>query len=140
VGRTFVAFTHIGRKTGQPHQAVAMVLRYDKATGEAVICAAWGPQTDWYRNLQASPAGQVQLGGQTFTPQQRFLPGDEAFEVAVAFRREHPHRLRLLARILGWGDLGDDAALRTFIAGHPFVAFRPSEQAPTPPEDVAPER
>jgi deazaflavin-dependent oxidoreductase (nitroreductase family) len=140
VGRTFVAFTHTGRKTGQPHQAVAMVLRYDKATGEAVICAAWGPQTDWYRNLQAHPAVQVQLGGQTFTPQQRFLPEDEAFDVAVAFRRQHPYRLRLLGTILGWGELRDDAGLRAFIAGHPFVGFRPTAQAATPPEDVAPER
>ena len=41
VGRTFLAFTHLGRRTGQPHQTVAMVLHYDGATGEAVICAAW---------------------------------------------------------------------------------------------------
>ncbi|SNS08364.1 deazaflavin-dependent oxidoreductase, nitroreductase family [Geodermatophilus saharensis] len=73
VGRTFLAFTHLGRRTGRPHQTVAMVLRHDEATGEAVICAAWGPQTDWYRNLQAHPATTVQLGGATFTPRQRFF-------------------------------------------------------------------
>ena len=42
VGRTFLAFAHVGRKTGQPYQTVAMVLRDDKVTGEAVICAGWG--------------------------------------------------------------------------------------------------
>jgi deazaflavin-dependent oxidoreductase (nitroreductase family) len=126
VGRTFVAFTHTGRTTGRPHQAVAMVLRYDTGTGEAVICAAWGPQTDWYRNLQAHPATKVQLGGETFTPRQRFLPDEEAFAVAVGFRRAHPHRLRLLSRVLGWGDLRDDAAVREFVHTHPFVAFRPA--------------
>ena len=68
VGRTFVMFTHVGRKTGQPHQTVAMVLRDNTATGEAVICAGWGPHTDWYRNLQAHPAVKVQLGGQTLHP------------------------------------------------------------------------
>ena len=66
LGRTFVTFTHVGRKTGQPHQTVAMVLGDNTATGEAVICAGWGPHTDWYRNLQAHPAVNVQLGGQTF--------------------------------------------------------------------------
>jgi deazaflavin-dependent oxidoreductase (nitroreductase family) len=140
VGRTFVAFTHVGRKTGQPHQAVAMVLRYHPATGEAVICAAWGPQTDWYRNLQARNAVKVQLGGQTFTPQQRFLPEDEAFDVALDFRREHPHRMRLLSSILGWGDLRDNAAVREFVRIHPFVAFRPAAQGTTSPGEATPAR
>jgi deazaflavin-dependent oxidoreductase (nitroreductase family) len=130
VGRTFLAFTHVGRRTGQPHQTVAMVLSYDTTTGEAVICTGWGPQTDWYRNLQAHPAVTVQLGGQTFTPQQRFLPEEEAFGVGVRFRREHPHRMRFFSRVLGWGDLRDDARLREFVRTHRFVAFRPAGQAP----------
>ena len=46
VGRTFLAFTHVGRKTGRSYQTVAMVLRYDRASGEAVIVAGWGPETD----------------------------------------------------------------------------------------------
>ncbi len=128
VGRTFVAFTHLGRKTGAPYQTVAMVLRYDEQTGEAVFFAAWGPETDWYRNLHKHPAVKVQLGGRTFTPQQRFLSDEEAFDVGVQFRREHPHRLRFASTVLGWGDLRDDKTLREFVRGHPMVAFRPSEE------------
>ncbi|MGY1666744.1 nitroreductase family deazaflavin-dependent oxidoreductase [Geodermatophilus sp. SYSU D00696] len=130
VGRTFLAFTHLGRRTGRPHQTVAMVLHHDQATGEAAICAAWGPQTDWYRNLRAHPATTVQPGGAAFTPQQRFLTDEEAFDVAVRFRRAHPHRLRLVSSVLGWGDLRDDAAVRGFVRTHPFVAFRPAAQSP----------
>ena len=126
MGHTFVQFTHIGRKTGQPHEAVAMVLRYDNASREAVICAAWGPETDWYRNLRTAPASKVQLGRDAYTPEHRFLTDNEAFEVAVQFRREHPRRLRLLSKILGWGDLRDDDRVRGFIQTHPFVAFRPA--------------
>lgn len=123
-GRTFVKFVHTGRRTGNPHEAVAMVLRYDDATHEAVICAAWGPETDWVRNLRAAPAVSVQLGRESFVPQQRFLSDDEAFGVATAFRRDHPARMRMFAAILGWGDLRDDSAVRTFVRTHPFVAFR----------------
>jgi hypothetical protein len=47
LGRTFLEFTHTGRKTGRPYETVAMVLRYDADAREAVICAAWGPGTDW---------------------------------------------------------------------------------------------
>jgi deazaflavin-dependent oxidoreductase (nitroreductase family) len=126
LGHTFLAFTHVGRRTGQPHDAVAMVLGYDEATREAVICVGWGPETDWYRNLQAGPARRVQIGRDAFVPQHRFLGEEEAFEVARRFRAAHPHRMRLICSILGWGDLTDDDALRTFVAEHPFVGFRPA--------------
>jgi deazaflavin-dependent oxidoreductase (nitroreductase family) len=126
LGRTFMEFTHTGRKTGRPYQTVAMVLRYDPGAREAVICAAWGPDTDWVRNLRAGPAARVRLGRESFTPQHRFLSEEEAFDVAVQFRREHPRRLRLISTILGWGDLRGDAAVRGLIRTHPFVAFRPA--------------
>lgn len=126
MGHTFLEFTHIGRKTAQPHDAVAMVLRYDEATREAIICAAWGPETDWYRNLRTAPAAKVRLGRDSFTPVVRFLTEEEAFAVAVQFRRQHPHRLRLVSTILGWGDLFDDDATRAFVRAHPFVAFLPA--------------
>jgi deazaflavin-dependent oxidoreductase (nitroreductase family) len=131
LGHTFLEFAHTGRKTGQRYETVAMVLRYDADAHEAIICAAWGPDTDWVRNLRAGPAAQVRLGRESFTPQHRFLSDDEAFDVAIQFRREHPWRLRLLSTILGWGDLRDDAAVRGFIHTHPFVAFRPATTSPT---------
>jgi deazaflavin-dependent oxidoreductase (nitroreductase family) len=126
LGRTFLQLTHVGRKTGLPHNAVAMVLTYDETSREAVTCAAWGPETDWIRNLRASPAVEVQLGRELFAPKHRFLSDDEAFDVATRFRRQHPHRLRLISSILGWGDLRDDARVRRFVQTHPFVAFRPA--------------
>jgi hypothetical protein len=72
----------------------------------------------------------VQLGRESFTPEHRFLSDDEAFDVAVRFRHEHPLRLRLLSGILGWGDLRDDARVRQFVHTHPFVAFRPATSSP----------
>jgi deazaflavin-dependent oxidoreductase (nitroreductase family) len=130
LGHTFMEFTHVGRKTGQPHDAVAMVLRHDEATRETVICAAW-TETDWYRNLRAGPAAKVQLGRDSFTPEHRFLTEGEAFDVTLQFRREHPHRLHLITRILGWGDLREDDAVREFVRAHPFIAFRPAAPEPS---------
>jgi hypothetical protein len=54
----------------------------------------------------------VQLGRDRFVAEHRFLSDDEAFAVGDMFRRDHPHRLRLLSMILGWGELDDDDALR----------------------------
>jgi len=126
LGHTFLLLVHTGRKTGQPHSMVAMVLRYNGSTREAVICSAWGPDADWVRNLRAGPAVRVQLGQESFTPQHRFLSEDESFEVVVQFRREHPWRLRLISALLGWGVLRDDDTAHEFTRTHPFVALLPA--------------
>lgn len=124
--RTFLTFTHRGRVTGDLHETVAMVLQHDDATGELVICAAWGPTCDWVRNLRAAPATSVRFGTTSFTPWQRFLDEDEAVRVLLTFQDRHRQRGRLLRSVLGWGDLRGDAGARAFVRGHPFVAFRPA--------------
>ena len=126
LGHTFLLLVHTGRKTGQPHSMVAMVLRYDRGTREAVICSGWGPDADWVRNLRAGPAVRLQLGRESYTPEHRFLSEDESSEVVVQFRREHPWRMRLISTILGWGDLRDDDTAREFTRTHPFVALHPA--------------
>ena len=102
----------------------AMVLHYDPATHEAVICSGWGAETDWIRNIRARPALKVQLGRESFTPRQRFLSEDESFAVTVEFCLRHPARLRVMRLVFGW-DLRTEAAVREFVHTHPFVAFRP---------------
>ena len=125
-GETFVAFTHVGRRTGRLHEAVAMVLRRDAATAEVTFCAARGPDTDWYRNLRAGPAVSARIGRESFAPAQRFLSDEEAVDVLRSFRRHHPYRVRLICAVLGWGRLDSDARLRAFVRTHPFVALRPA--------------
>jgi len=126
LGHTFLLLVHAGRKTGKPYSAVAMVLKYDPHTHEAVVCSAWGQNTDWIRNIRAHPALRVQIGRDTFTPYQRFLSEDESFAVAAGFRHRHRGRTRLLAWILGWGDLRSDTAVREFVSTRPFVSFCPA--------------
>lgn len=109
----------------------AMVLDYDPATREVVVCANWGATSDWVRNIRARPALRVQIGRTSFIPQHRFLNGDESFAVADSFRRRHPHRVRFAGRLLGWGDMTSDGVLRDFVASRPFVAFRPAPVART---------
>lgn len=102
-----------------------MALTYDPQTHEVTVCSAWGPKTDWIRNLRANPALRVQIGREAYEPELRFLAEDEAVAVADDFRAQHPWRLRLFSAILGWGDLGNEESLREFVHGRPFVSFRP---------------
>jgi deazaflavin-dependent oxidoreductase (nitroreductase family) len=128
LGHTFLLVVHAGRKTGQRRETVVMALTYEPETWEAVVCSAWGRNTDWIRNIRASPALQIQIGRESYVPEQRFLTEDESVAAANEFRRRHPWRLRLLAGILGWGDLSSDAAVRSFVHSRPFVSFRPAHR------------
>ena len=126
LGHTFLLIAHQGRKTGKRRETVAMALLYDPTTREAVVCSAWGPDAEWIRNLRAHPALQIQVGRESYVPEQRFLSEDESAAVAAEFRRRHPWRVRVLAAILGWGDLRSEAAVREFVRTRPFVSFRPT--------------
>ena len=130
LGHTFVLIVHQGRRTGRRRETVAMALKYDPDTQETVVCSAWGPDTEWIRNLRAHPALQIQIGRASYTPTQRFLSQEEAVAVVIAFAQRHPRRSRLLATILGWGDLSTQRAVREFVRNRPFVAFHPANPLP----------
>lgn len=126
--RTFLLIAHQGRKSGRRRETVAMALSYDPDTREVVVCSAWGPDTEWIRNLRAHPALEIQIGRDRYVPEQRFLSEDEAVAAGLEFRRRHPRRSRLLAAILGWGSLSSEASVRDFVSTRPFVAFRPTRR------------
>jgi hypothetical protein len=46
-------------------------------------------------------------------------------DVSADLKSRHPYRSRLLASVLGWGDLRSDAAARDFASTRPFVSLRP---------------
>ena len=136
LGHTFLLIAHRGRKSGKRRETVAMAVRYDPETREVVVCSAWGPNSEWMRNLRAHPALEIQIGRDAFVPEQHFLSDDEAVAAVTAFRHRHPLRLRLLATILGWGDLTTEAVVREFVGSRPFVAFRPVRTEARGPDDA----
>ena len=62
-----------------------MVITYDPDTREAVIFSAWGPNTESMRNLRAHPALRIQIGRDSYLPEQHFLSEDDAVAVALEF-------------------------------------------------------
>jgi hypothetical protein len=76
-------------------------------------------------DLVRDPALKVQIGRKVFTPDQRFLSADENMAVLAGFQRRHPYRSRLLATVLGWGDLRCYSAAREFVGSRPFVSLWP---------------
>jgi deazaflavin-dependent oxidoreductase (nitroreductase family) len=125
LGHAFLLIAHEGRTSGRRRETVAMTVTRDAATHEVVVCSAWG-ETQWIRNLRARPALEIRIAAEAFVPEQRFLSEEEAVAAAIEFRTRHAWRLRLFSTILGWGDLGTSEAVREFVRGRPFVAFRPA--------------
>lgn len=129
-GHRLLVITHRGRHPGRIYRTPVEVARYDSATEEAIVPSGWGPQADWYRNIQASPATEIWLAGRRFRPQQRFLSESEAAAVMADYARRHPRGARELTRwMLGRRydsahQVGDALAAKV-----PFVGFRP----PSPP-------
>jgi deazaflavin-dependent oxidoreductase (nitroreductase family) len=67
LGHRFLPLTHRGRKSGKIYQTVLEVVHYDPATRESAALSAWGERADWYQNIVARPAIEVQTGGDRYT-------------------------------------------------------------------------
>ncbi len=121
----FLLLDHRGRRSGQVYQTALKVLTYDPVTREAVVFSAWGDKTDWIQNVRATPALKVTIARETYAPIQRFLSEAQAFDVVTGYRRRYPWKFRMLCRLMGWGKLQSDEAIRVFVRSHQFVALRP---------------
>jgi deazaflavin-dependent oxidoreductase (nitroreductase family) len=101
-GHRLARLTHRGRRSGRIRHTVVEVVRYEPRTREIVVAAAWGGQTDWYRNIQASPALEIRTGQTVYRPAQRFLTSDEMDREMRSYVRRHPWLERaVLPRLLG---------------------------------------
>ncbi len=66
-GHVFLLLTHIGRHIGKRYRTVLYVQRYDRRMREATVISVWG-NSQWFRNISATPAAQVQIGLQRYEP------------------------------------------------------------------------
>jgi F420H(2)-dependent quinone reductase len=62
---------------------------------EVFVAALWGPQSDWYRNLEVAPAIGLQVGNEILTPPHRFVTDAEAQPLLDRYQERHPRRVRV---------------------------------------------
>src|SRR5665647_3550063 len=91
---------------GRLHHTVLEVVRYDPATGEAVVLSGFGNESDWLRNLRAGSDIVVSIGRSSSPATYRMLPADEAIDVFADYERRNimvrPVVRAVLGRLLGW--------------------------------------
>ncbi|TVT38730.1 nitroreductase family deazaflavin-dependent oxidoreductase [Amycolatopsis rhizosphaerae] len=101
-GHRLLYLVHKGRKSGLRRETVLEVVAYDPRQPEAVVVSAWGENSDWYRNITATPALELRIGRQHWTrPRHRLLELDETVRTLRAYRVRHPRAWRRLAPVMG---------------------------------------
>lgn len=133
--RRVLRLTHVGRRSGREYHTVLEVVRDDRTTGELTVVAGFGPSTDWYRNVRAQPAREVEIGRQRFRPVQRELGEDEAYAVLAGYERRNrlirPLVRKGLSWLAGWPYDFSPEARRRLVRQLPMLAFRPADQPAT---------
>lgn len=131
-GRRVLVLSHLGRVSGRCHRTPLEVIAEDRAARELFVMSGWGPRADWYRNLCAGPATDVQVGLRRHTPKTRLLDRDDGAAVIAEYCRKHRVLARMLAR---WGltepYTGTDEQLRRLADAMPVVGLTlPAASAP----------
>ena len=101
LGHRFMQLTHVGRRSGKVRKTVLAVLQFDAQTREVKAVSAWSA-SEWYKNIQAAPAQQVETGWVRYAPVQRDLSAEELARLLVDYCRQHPIFSRMVCRIPGW--------------------------------------
>lgn len=141
LGHRGLLLTHRGRKTGLLRQTVLEVITYDPAARESVVLSGYGERADWYRNITAAPALEVQTRRERYVPAQRFLAPEENLAAITEYERRHPLAARVFARVFDYPLGGSEAARRDFAESVRLVAFRPQPRHPAyrqPPLEARP--
>ena len=126
LGKRFMQLTHVGRRSGKVRRTILAVLRFDEHSKEIYAVSAW-KGSDWYYNIQSSPALLVESGFARYVPMQRTLSPEEITTTFIEYRTKHPIFSRLICRIPGWKWDSTDAEFLELARTLHGVAFTPKQ-------------
>lgn len=126
---------HVGRRSGLERTTVLEVVGHDDAPPTWYVAAAWGDQSDWFRNLIATPRGEIHVGRHHHRVVARVVDVEEAARVFAEYVRNHPWAARILGRVLGIDLLHLDPSEVT--ARIPLVALTADAPDEAPADAVA---
>ena len=89
LGERFVQLTVRGRRSGLPRRVVLEVIGRGSSRAELLVASAWGRQAEWFRNVQADPRVQVQVGRRRFVSEVSEISESAAAEALRDYARAH---------------------------------------------------
>jgi deazaflavin-dependent oxidoreductase (nitroreductase family) len=121
LGKRLLLLNHIGRKSGQPRQAVLEVVHH---TPDAYyVASGFGEKSHWFQNIMHTPQVNIQVGRRKTSATAERLPFPEAKEILKAYAQAHPFALRELSRVIGLSYDGSEADLEKLANLLPIVKF-----------------
>lgn len=99
MAKIVLLLTTTGRKSGLSRTTP---LQYEQVDGAYYVSSARGAQADWYRNLQANPQAEVQVGEKLFTTRAELITDPARVAGFLELRiRNHPRFMKLMLRLEG---------------------------------------
>ena len=111
IRRYILLLTTTGRKSGQPRHT-PLEYEHDPEGDRYRVAAGWGGNTDWYRNLLATPHVTVQVGCRKFTALAEPAPDEEVACYMMEASQRHPRMDRVWNR---WSDKPIDGSFASYL-------------------------
>lgn len=127
LGHRFLLLSHRGRRSGRRYRTVLEVVAWDPANEEATVISGFGPRSNWYLNVLAGGAEEIQIARRRFRPEVRRLKEDEAIGVMAEYERRNraagPLLRAVLSRLAGFRYDGSGQGRRKLVGALPLIAF-----------------
>lgn len=126
LGSRFVRLTVRGRRSGLPRNVVLEVIGHDSSLGGLLVASAWGRRAQWFRNVEASPRVEAQVGRHRFTAEVTVVPEPAAREVLREYARAHrwAYRWFIGPLLLGHRPSGTSEEFTGLARAVPILAVR----------------
>lgn len=101
IGAQWMLIATTGRKTGKRRETLVDMMDYNPTTDTYYIEAAYGSHADWFKNIQANPLFNAQVGRRKFIAQAEILNEGDTGEILVQFFRRKPAYTRSVMAMVG---------------------------------------
>jgi deazaflavin-dependent oxidoreductase (nitroreductase family) len=129
LGDRFLLLTHLGRKSGIPHQTVLEVIGHDKSTDAYFVIAAFGERSDWLLNILQHPEVTITIRGRQRTVQARQVPEGDGAQILLDYANRHPIAFREISVLLTGRSMDPSKEnCGQLIQSRPVVAFEPQNR------------
>jgi len=123
LGKRFLLLNHIGRKSGQPRQAVIEVVKTDPKTDTFYSVSGFGEKANWFQNIMHAPDVNIQVGSRKISAHAERLSLEAGEAILSDYAHSHPTALRELCKILNIPYDGSPESIHEMAKVFPVVAF-----------------
>jgi len=123
-GKRLILIDHVGRKTGKLHRVVVEVVEWEKGTGNVIVVAGYGEQTQWYKNLREQPNTTIQIGSRKCAVAVELLAPQDREDIIARYLEKYGKLTGQLFSMIGYSWDGTETDARKIAReGLRFVRF-----------------